>query len=140
MIVGIWWQHEYQSVTDAYIHDIKMFEWLKPDTTDKWKNVNFKQPHNGLTWDATTQGKEKRKEIVYLERPIYTKQVKLTELQFTAKAWHSWFPKGTSTNTFEEKGAYVPFNLGHNIFVQIELYGCPNYDVNKSEFIKNKIQ
>jgi hypothetical protein len=140
MIVGIWWQHEYQNMYDGYIHNIKNFEYLKPDTTDVWTGINMDAYHDGFNWDASKQGKEKRKEIVYFERPIYTKQVMLRELQFTAKAFNNWFPKGTSTNTFIDQGDYVPFNLGHDIFVQIELYGCPNYELNKRELNKHKTQ
>ena len=139
MILGIWWQHEYQSMTNGYIHKINDFEYLTPDTTDNWKGINIDQYHDGFKWDASKQGKEKRKEIIYFERPIYTKQIKLREIQFTAKAWNSWFPKGTSTKDFIDQGEYVPFNLGHDIYVQIELYGCPNYDLNTSELTKNKI-
>ena len=133
MIVGVWWQHEYQTTTAAYIHNVKKFLYLDTFEEGKWRTQNLKRYFNGFLWNATEQGKEKRKEIVYLENPVYTNQVKLNKIEFTAMPWNSWFPKGISSNTFIDQGSYVPYNLGHDLYVQIELFGCPNYDLNKSK-------
>ena len=135
MIVGVWWQHEFVGMNEAHIRNVRKFEWLASGTSSTWMYQNLNNVHDDLKWDEAEEGKEKRRKIIYLERPIYTKQVKLKEIKFYAKPWNSWFPKGTSDNTFIPQGDYIPFNLGHDIYVQIELYGCPKYDMNKSELM-----
>ena len=131
MIVGIWWQHEYQTTGRAYIHNIGDFRWLK--NGGDWLEANLKGHFDGFLWDATRQGNEKRKEIVYLQNPISTTTIILGEIEFTALPWNNWFPKGTRDNQFIDKGSYVPFNLGHDIYVQIELFGCPNYNLTEGK-------
>ena len=132
MIVGIWWQHEYQTKETAYIHNIGNFRWFNSNLGD-WQSTSFKSYSEGVLWDATKQGNEKRKEIVYLQNPITTTTIILGEIEFTALPWNNWFPKGTSSNQFIDKGSYVPFNLGHDIYVQIELFGCPNYNLTEGK-------
>ena len=132
MIVGIWWQHEYQTKETAYIHNIGNFRWFNSNLGD-WQSTSFKSYSEGVLWDATKQGNEKRKEIVYLQNPITTTTIILGEIEFTALPWNNWFPKGTSSNQFIDKGSYVPFNLGHDIYVQIERFGCPNYNLTEGK-------
>ena len=132
MIVGIWWQHERQGQSGAYIHNIQDFNWYN-ERLGKWVDIPFIGYFDGFLWDAAKRGNEKRKEIAYLQNPITTKKIHLSRIQFTAQAWNNWFPKGTSGNQYIDQGSYVPFNLGHDIFVQIELFGCPNYNLTEGK-------
>ena len=136
MIVGIWWQHEHQSMSTAIIHNIGEFTFVEQMSGD-WRTVPLTSFFDGFLWDAAKQGNEKRKDIAYLQNPIQTSKITLREIQFTATPWNSWFPKGTSTNQFIDQGSYVPFNLGHDIYVQIELFGCPNYDITERTYQQN---
>ena len=128
MIVGIWWQHEYSSTTAAYIHNIKKFMWK--DSSD-WREMDLTSFFDGFLWDGENQAADKRKEIAYLERPIYTNEVRLMGIHYTAQPWNNWFPKGTGATEVVDKGDYVPYNLGHDLYVQIELFGCPKYDMSR---------
>ena len=133
MIIGMWWQSDYTTSTIAYIHNIREVQWLNPldnETTD----IDLKDfLPNGVTWQAHKQSKEKRKEIVYFRRPIYTSKLTLRKIEFTARKWNSWFPRETSTDTFIDS-SYVPYNLEHQIYVQIEIFGCPNFKVYNGEY------
>lgn len=133
MIVGIWWQHEYQTMSNAIIHNIGKFSFLE-QVSGNWKDVPLTSFFDGFLWDSAKQGNENRKDIAYLQNPIKTSRIVLGKIQFTASPWNKWFPKGTSTNQFIDQGSYVPFNLGHDISVQIELFGCPNYDVTERKY------
>ena len=128
MIVGIWWQHEYSSTTAGYIHNIEKFMWK--DSSD-WREMDMTSFFDGFLWDGENQAADKRKEIAYLERPIYTNEVRLMGIKYTAQPWNNWFPKGTGTKEVVDKGEYVPYNLGHDLYVQLELFGCPNYDMSQ---------
>jgi hypothetical protein len=77
MIIGIWWQHEYSSTTAGYIHNIEKFMWK--DSSD-WREMDLTEFFDGLLWDGEKQAADKRKEIAYLERPIYTNEVRLMGL------------------------------------------------------------
>ena len=131
MITGIWWQTDYTSKLHAYIHNIRGFSWEDPISTE-WQEVDLKNSHDGFTWDAKKQGKEKRKEIAYLESPVYTNKIILKKIEFSALSWDVKFPEGTRYYSYVDP-PYVPFNLGHDLFVQLEVFGCPNYELNKGK-------
>ena len=81
----------------------------------------------GFPWDysysATWKkaGKELRREITHLKNPLYTDSLTMSQFKFSAGR----FPN--------EAG--IRSNLGHDINIQFELYGCPNYDLDRSKLI-----
>ena len=85
-------------------------------------------PNRGYEWDSSYSskwrkaGKEIRREISHLKHPIYTDEITMSSIIFSAE------PFGNE-NVIRSK-------LGHNINVQFELYGCSNYDLDRSKLLK----
>ena len=71
---------------------------------------------------------------MYFTRPIHSHKVTLKKIYFTASDWPHWFPKRDYSSIFVDSD-YVPYNLGHDLYVQIELYGCPNYSLDHRKYV-----
>lgn len=97
------------------------------DTTGT--NTNFIEAGflRGYPWDDSfinnyrKAGKELRRELVHLKRPLYTDEFTLSRIQFTAKPFDDGNP------------AYLLPYIGHDLNIQLELYGCSNYDIERSK-------
>ena len=80
----------------------------------------------GYEWDSSFSakwkqaGKELRREITHLKNPLYTDSLTMSKIEFSADKVASY-------------DSHIRWNLGHVINIQFELYGCPNYDLDKSK-------
>ena len=90
------------------------------------------EQNRGYSWDSSyasdwkKAGKELRREITHLKRPLYTDSLTLSRIVFSASTWSG--------------DDYLRSKLGHDIKVQFELYGCPNYDLDKSKLCILKLK
>ena len=81
-------------------------------------------PNRGYFWDSSYSitykqaGKELRRPIFHLKNPYYTDEIIMSSIIFSAAPF-------TNENELRSK-------LGHDINVQFELYGCSNYDLDRS--------
>ena len=85
--------------------------WHVEDRGNPWDNSYAK------AWDQA--GKEGRSPIAHLPVPLYTDSFMLSRIQFIAD------PKS---------GSSLSKYYGHDIQMQFEVFGCSNYDIDKSKF------
>ena len=92
---------------------------------DNWLAYSAKLPGRGNPWDSSYSdvwrraGKELRREITHLPHPLYTNSLTMSRIYFSAEQFSG------------DSG--VRWSLGHDINIQFELYGCPNYDIDRSK-------
>ena len=79
----------------------------------------------GYPWDSSyvsnyrKAGKELRRELVHLKRPLYTDEFTLSNIMFSAKPFSDANPNNLMTQ------------IGYDLNIQLELYGCSNYDITR---------
>ena len=133
LITGIWWQAEYRPSYDSYIAYITRVTKVKynipsglgvSDSTGQnnyWMAVAFDR----YPWDDTYSGKwrkagkELRREIAHLPKPLYTDEIIMSKFEISAEP-------GPGNDHIKSK-------LGFDIKVQFELFGCSNYDLDRSK-------
>ena len=133
LITGIWWQAEYRPSYDSYIAYITRVTKVKynvpsglgvSDSTgqkNSWLAVAFDR----YPWDDTYSGKwrkagkELRREIAHLPKPLYTDEIIMSKFEISAEP-------GPGNDHIKSK-------LGFDIKVQFELFGCSNYDLDRSK-------
>ena len=134
LITGVWWQADYRPSYDSatgYIVRILRVKYNIPsglgvsDSTGQDTSWMSSSSNRGYTWDDSYDtnwkkaGKELRREITHLPKPLYTDMIILSNFLFSAEP-------GPNNDHIKSK-------LGFDIKAQIELYGCSNYDLDRSK-------
>ena len=114
------------------------FEYSIPSGlgTDETTGSTTTFAHNdldrGYSWDSSYSGnyrkagKELRRELVHLHRPLYTNEITLSKLIFSASPnGYNWIDGANRDYLYPE--------LGHDLKIQLELYGCSNYNIEQSK-------
>ena len=92
---------------------------------DGWITWGAGWSGRGSPWDNTYSnvwrraGKDLRREIMHLARPLYTDSMTMSKFTFSAEKFSG------------DDG--LRWSLGHDINILFELYGCPNYDLDRSK-------
>ena len=90
--------------------------------------------NRGYGWDNSYSsnykkaGKELRRELVHLHKPLYTDEITLSNFVFSAT------PNAEEYANDGVLYSKIFGDLGHDLKIQLELYGCSNYNIEQSKF------
>ena len=102
LLTGIWWSSPYRDSYNAYITTISRLYYVVRGVGHTSAAIaDFVKPY--------TRTEEVGENMVRFPHPIFTDQIKLYGF-YVQSTWNTW-------------------NYGHNIWFNMEVFGCENYDI-----------
>ena len=112
LINAIWWSTSNKDSTNGVIVQFGKVDFNGPPVMGNNNGYTYNNlPSN---YQAEDQGNSNL-QVTYLKNPILTSQLTFSHIDYTASP---------------QSGQSIPhFNDGHNVLLQMELFGCNNYDI-----------